>query len=534
MKKVYGYIRVSTVKQGTGVSLQEQREAIIRYAEKNELHIVEWFEELETAAKHGRPHFSRMMKLLQNGKANGVIIHKIDRSARNLRDWASLGDLIDKGVDVYFAHESLDMDTRGGRLAADIQAVIASDYIRNLRDETIKGLYGRLKQGIYPFGAPIGYVDNGGGKVKTIGKVQGPLVKKAFQLYASGRYSLDTLTQAMRELGLRNSKGNFLSLQTIAKILNNPFYTGVLKVKGRTFQGLHEPLVSSKLFTEVQNILRGKTNSRHIKHDFIFRRLVKCAVCGYSLIGERQKGIVYYRCHSKECPIKSIREDVIETTLLQSFERIQLHQVESKILDELLEEAQESWSVNEKGVEESIRMQKSRISQKQERLTEAYIENAIEKDFFEEKKEMLLVELQGLRHKTSQISGQRDAIFSKAKNFLELIKSVKNSYLSAITEEKRKIMKIVTSNLSIQEKNLMIAMRSPFYEIANRLDFLTCDLVRSIPRTSTEENANPATLRPEPVDSPELRAKMQELLDFILQYFEDNPPKEDDKEEENL
>lgn len=79
MKNVYGYIRVSTVKQGLGVSLQEQKEAIVRYAEKHDLTIVEWFEELETAAKQGRTLFTKMMALLQKGKVNGVIIHKIDR-----------------------------------------------------------------------------------------------------------------------------------------------------------------------------------------------------------------------------------------------------------------------------------------------------------------------------------------------------------------------------------------------------------------------------------------------------------------------
>lgn len=75
--------------------------------------------------------------------------HKIDRGARNLKDWANLGDLIDGGVEVHFAHESLDMNSRGGRLSADIQAVVAADFIRNLRQETRKGFYGRLKQGIY-------------------------------------------------------------------------------------------------------------------------------------------------------------------------------------------------------------------------------------------------------------------------------------------------------------------------------------------------------------------------------------------------
>lgn len=157
MKKFFAYIRVSTARQGEkGVSLQEQREAILRFAQRANLEILEWFEERESAAKRGRAVFNRMLRLLRQGKAQGVIIHKIDRSARNLKDWADLGELLDAGIEVHFANESLDMHTRGGRLSADIQAVVAADYIRNLREETKKGLYGRLKQGIYPLPAPIG------------------------------------------------------------------------------------------------------------------------------------------------------------------------------------------------------------------------------------------------------------------------------------------------------------------------------------------------------------------------------------------
>lgn len=117
-----------------------------------------------------------MLKLLRNGKAAGVVIHKIDRSARNLKDWADLGELIDQGIEVHFANESLDLNSRGGRLSADIQAVVAADYIRNLREEAKKGIYGRLKQGFYPMRAPIGYLDNGAAKPKTIDPVRGPLV----------------------------------------------------------------------------------------------------------------------------------------------------------------------------------------------------------------------------------------------------------------------------------------------------------------------------------------------------------------------
>ena len=93
-----------------------------------------------------------MIAALRKGQADGLVIHKIDRSARNFGDWAKIGELADAGIDVHFATESLDFRSRGGRLSADIQAVIAADYIRNLREETIKGINGRLKQGLYPFG----------------------------------------------------------------------------------------------------------------------------------------------------------------------------------------------------------------------------------------------------------------------------------------------------------------------------------------------------------------------------------------------
>src|SRR5438128_3927745 len=193
MKKLFGYTRVSTAKQGEhGISLQDQHDAIVRYAQRFGLEIVAWFEERETAAKRGRPIVNQMLRLLRQGKADGVIIHKIDRSARNLKDWADLGELIDEGIEVHFANESLDLQTRGGRLSADIQAVVAADYIRNLREETRKGLYGRLKQGLYPLPAPLGYLDKGKGKPKEPDPIRGPLVRKAFELYGCGRYNLDT------------------------------------------------------------------------------------------------------------------------------------------------------------------------------------------------------------------------------------------------------------------------------------------------------------------------------------------------------
>src|ERR1039458_2891405 len=105
MNQYFAYIRVSTARQGEqGVSLEQQRDAINQYAERNRMELAQWFEERETAARAGRPVFGQMIRLLKSGKARGVLIHKIDRSARNLKDWADLGEIIDRGVEVHFAN----------------------------------------------------------------------------------------------------------------------------------------------------------------------------------------------------------------------------------------------------------------------------------------------------------------------------------------------------------------------------------------------------------------------------------------------
>ncbi len=150
------YTRVSTQKQGNeGVSLTEQRRAIESYARRRHLKIAKCYEELATAATQGRPVFQTVLSLLdRDAGKTGLVLHKIDRGARNLRDWADIGELLDQGIEVRFAHDDLDLWTRGGRLTADIQAVIASYYI-NVQGRTYQGkhqplvtdeLFGRVQE----------------------------------------------------------------------------------------------------------------------------------------------------------------------------------------------------------------------------------------------------------------------------------------------------------------------------------------------------------------------------------------------------
>jgi len=211
-----------------GVSLVEQRDAIRQFAERHGLVIDRWFEEVASSSSQGRRLFQEMMRRLAGGEAHGLIVHKIDRSARNLRDWADLGELIDQGIDVRFAHEDLCLAARGGRLAADIQAVIAADYVRNLSEEVRKGFYGRLKQGLYPLPAPLGYVDRGSGRTKTVHPRLAPIVVEAFRLYATGDFSIRQLRERLYEHGMVNRRRHMLSPTAMSNLLRNPFYDTAL------------------------------------------------------------------------------------------------------------------------------------------------------------------------------------------------------------------------------------------------------------------------------------------------------------------
>lgn len=466
MKKYFGYVRVSTVKQGEkGASLTEQKIAIETYAAKQGLFISEWFEETETAAKTGRRLFRRMLTRLQKGEAEGIIIHKVDRGARNLADWAELGSLMDQGIPVYFAHEALDLSSRGGRLSADIQAVVAADYIRNLRQEVKKGMYGRLRQGFFPFGAPPGYCDNGKGMLKTIHPVQGPLVKEAFTLYASGRYGLKELLAYMTGKGLRGARGQKLFVSNFSKMLGNRFYYGLITVRNETYVGKHEPLISKRLFDECRAVAEGRTFTRQptpTRREFLFRRLAHCASCGRALYGERQKGRVYYRCHSGTCKGTCVREDHFRDTLKAHLSQLPQRDLLTEMLQLHFEMDEDKKAHGEGDREKSWKLRTSNALALKERLTDLLIDGTLSKESYESRMAEVnntLLDIDAEKTKAKEGNGVRQV---RAKKFLELVNAL---YLLPETENAgnhRDILRLTISNASVQQKNIEFTWEKPF------------------------------------------------------------------------
>ena len=484
MKLCFGYVRVSTAKQGEGVSLEAQTDAISAYAERNNLTVSQWFQEKETAASTGRPVFASMLKALRKGDAQGLIIHKIDRSARNFADWAKIGELSDCGIDVHFVSESLDFRSRGGRLSADIQAVIAADYIRNLREETIKGIHGRLKQGLYPFGAPIGYLNNGGGKLKTPDPVRAPLILRTFELYASGQFSIRSLRKEMWQLGLRTAKGHMVSKGGVEKILNNPFYVGIIRIKttGMTYVGAHVPLITQVLYDAAQDAKAGRTRKKTTKHLHTYRGLFSCANCNLAMIPERQKGHVYYRCHTQKCQTMCIREEKIEEVILEKLT------VTGFVDGDVLELASmiSNWIRECDAREETnvIPMQIAQHEAKLERLTDALIDQIIDNETFATRKETVLFEIARLRERQNKEAIPPDE--NDLQRFLELVKSLASNYAMANPVEKRELVQLTTSNRVVTGKNVCLE-RADWLQKADNSVAVLCGVLHRTKSRSRQE-----------------------------------------------
>ncbi len=486
MAKYFGYVRVSTARQGEkGVSLQEQRDAISTFAARHDLAIAEWFEERETAAHVGRRVFTRMLTLLRSGKAQGIILHKIDRGARNLKDWTEISTLSEEGFDVRFTSDNLDMRSRGGRLAADIQAVVAADYIRNLREETRKGFYGRLKQGLYPLPAPLGYVDRGKGEVKELDPTRAPLVKQAFQLHATGRYTLDTLLDEMHRRGLTNRRGTALSRNSLWECLHNPFYFGMIRIKRsrEMFEGKHEPIVSKPLFDVVQGVFSGRAKLRQQVRSHRFARLFACGACGYTLTGELHKGHVYYRCHHKGCGSASVREEAIDSAICETLAEIRLTAEQLITTREEVERQVNEWRAHEAAQAEACRLELDAVQDRLRRLTDALVDGLLDKAAFDARKATCFLRKKDLEARLSALCEGNQRLPQRAVKLFELAGAALIQYKSGIDVEIRELLVNVSLNRVVHRKSVDFTLAPAFQVIAKHASVLCSSPYRNEVRT---------------------------------------------------
>ncbi|CEI47093.1 Recombinase [Propionibacterium freudenreichii] len=311
------YLRVSTKEQAEkgggdeGYSIPAQRDANMSKAEQLGATVVEEFVDAgESARKADRPALMRMIKYVAEHRVNYCIVHKVDRLARNRADDVTIHlALRDAGVMLVSASENID-ETPSGMLLHGIMSSIAEFYSRNLATETIKGLTQKASQGGTIGAAPVGYENVGirnehGREERTvrIDAERGELVSWAFQVFASGLWTVAELQRELERRGLTTRPtprrpARPLGKSSLRRMLRNTYYKGDITYKEVTYRGSHEPLVPREVWYQVQAVLDSHVSAadKTQVHDHYLKGTVYCGQCGSRLIichARNRQGKVY-------------------------------------------------------------------------------------------------------------------------------------------------------------------------------------------------------------------------------------------------
>src|SRR5258706_11059344 len=149
-------------------------------------------------------------------------------------------------------------------------------------------------------------------------------MKRAFELYATGWYSMKALTNRLAKEGLTASSGGPVPQAHLRRLLASAFYLGRVRWHDLEYPGTHPALISLELFMKVQGVIHQRHRNPGPKGSVIpgfpLRGLAICASCRGRMTAERHGRSRYYRCSRQTyrrelCPARACNADRAHASL---------------------------------------------------------------------------------------------------------------------------------------------------------------------------------------------------------------------------
>jgi len=285
-------------------------------------------------------------------------------------------------------------------------------YVDSLAENTKRGLRQKVRLGHYPSLAPVGYMNDVRTKTIVVDKRRSKVIKAMFEGYAQGDMRLQDVADFLATHHVTTRTGQRISKSRASFILANPFYVGLFKYGGEIYEGKHEPIISKKLFDQVQGVLkqRGKTDRKPKNHPLPLCGLISCTTCGMMITGEhkikRQKNgnehqYWYYRCTKKnkaiKCTESCISASKLEHQLSDMIKSVSLPTEWAKELNQIAkaEHANSAHSVGACVRESEDKL--TTISQRLDRLLNGYLDQVIDELDYRQQKAKLLLQKKSLQ-----------------------------------------------------------------------------------------------------------------------------------------
>ena len=523
------YCRVSSKEQEeTGYSLPSQEKLLMEYASRKGFEVAKVFSVAESASgAKQRKIFGEMMNYMGKNNIQILLCEKVDRLTRNLKEAVVANDWLEANEErqLHFVKQNLVIHKNAKsdeKFRWDIEIVLAKKFISNLSEEVMKGQKEKIAQGWLPTKPPTGYKTIGekGHKIHIIDNEVAPLIKKMFELYATGNYSVMGLEDEMYKLGFRSRNKNRILQSRIYELLQDPFYYGRMRWNGEVYPAKHEALISRDLFEKTQTILkrRGKT-SLSTKHNSLFKSKIFCEGCEGVLSWELQKGTWYGHCNnhlrSRYCSKKTyIKEKEVEEQINSVFVKIApKSEAVLKWIEEIIKEENAEQVKSRETEIQRLNGLLFNIRKEKDKYFEATIDRKVPLEFCEKRIAECKTEESVIESALNKVVSQSDEYQELRLIIHDLAFKSKEIYQKATVDEKRLLFVQLFTNFTQNR-----------YEIISNYN-LACDyLLEWIPKLNQIYEQQKSLVSP--IQKSDFNLKYKPLLplyDEIRTFFQQNP-----------
>ncbi len=462
------------------LSIVAQLSELNTIANANALSIVETFTESKSAKEPGREVFNEMLRRIEGGEANAILTWKLDRLARNFDDGGRIIGMLQRGVIQEIRTFEKTYLPTDNVLTIAVEFGMANQYVRDLSLNIRRGIREKVRRGIFCSKAPLGYFNEP--RLRTIEPHRKifPKLKAIFEEFAKGDQCLADVQRALTRAGIVGQRSKKpLKFSTICDLLRNPFYYGAFVHKGEVHQGVHLPMISKKMFDEIQQILLdiGKPQNGYRKQKgFLFLDFATCASCGYAITAERhikRSGLKfhYYRCTHKNkhhpCDDRSYtRQETFEAEVKRNVELVILpDEWKEKFLARV-----ENWSEelhDQKQVEiERLKEKLAELKSKLQRINNAFAEGSLDIDEFKELKNPLVPQKMEIEQNLLALQTSRVDRLEPLRNWILEANAAKQMALEENWLKMKSFLKKAGSNRLLRAQTLTVSWKLPWENLA--------------------------------------------------------------------
>ena len=495
-KQAILFARVSSKRQkDEGISLEVQEKTIAQYCKQNGFKILNTFSIDESSTRGSRKKFHEMLDLAEtcNGKV-AIVVNYVDRLQRTYTDTPILEQLRLSGkIEIHALRENLIItkDSPAMDLTVWYMHILMANFQVNVMIDKVKSSQKEnWSLGKWQGLAPIGYInakDDDRKATLIIDEQRAPIIKILFEEYATGLHSLQSLWYKARELGLiskeknhyENSKNynkrTYISRNKIEDILKNPFYYGVMKVKGQLIPHIYEPIISKALFDKVQEVFRSKSR-KVFSHEqqykaipFAFRGIIKCATCGCTITPERKirpnKTYVTLKCsHLRgNCQQGNVSERVVMEQLdRELFSKLT---VPTKILNMLKASVQkelDDTSTLNKNIKSRLEAELKNLENKEDNFTVLYGDRKIREDLYNRQINAIAEEKERIKEDLKKYKDVGNDVKSTMEDVLDIIGNIPYIMKKASPTKQNELLKLLITDCKLKDSTLIYTVRPPF------------------------------------------------------------------------